>query len=115
MISRVNAYTSKAIAYRDDDPQGLPAGLAVTWSELDAALDAVGSIYKKYYRLRHAGESLGILTPLKSPGWIQMFETAWMPPGFTLLRSQLRAGQRAVRICPLRWRFSLAATKTWPR
>jgi hypothetical protein len=22
------------------------------------------------------------LTPLKSPGWIQMFQTAWMPPGF---------------------------------
>jgi hypothetical protein len=44
----------------------------------------VGNIYKKYYRLRHAGEALGILTPLKSPGWIQIFETAWMPPGFIL-------------------------------
>ena len=85
VINRVNAYTSKAIAHRDDDPHGLPAGLAVTWGELDAALDAVGNIYKKYHRLRHAGESPGILTPLKSPGWIQMFETAWMPPGFILL------------------------------
>jgi hypothetical protein len=84
VISRVNAYTSKAIAHRDDNPQGVPAGLAVTWGELDAALDAVGNIYKKYYRLRHAGEALGILTPLKSPGWVQMFETAWMPQGFTL-------------------------------
>ena len=38
----------------------------------------------KYYWLRHPGEALGALTPLKSPSWIQMFETAWMPPGFTL-------------------------------
>jgi hypothetical protein len=82
VIRRVNDYTNKAIAHRDDDPRGTPAGQAVTWSELDAALDAVGNIYKKYYRLRHAGEALGILTPLKSPGWIQMFQTAWMPPGF---------------------------------
>jgi len=84
VITRVNTYTNKAIAHRDDNPHGLPTGLAVTWGELDAALDAVGNIYKKYCRLRHAGEALGILTPLKSPGWIQMFETAWMPPGFTL-------------------------------
>jgi hypothetical protein len=84
VIHRVNTYTSKAIAHRDGNPQGAPAGLAVTWGELDAALDAVGNIYKKYYRLRHAGEALGILTPLKSPGWIQMFETAWMPPDFNL-------------------------------
>ena len=83
VISRVNTYTSKAIAHRDDTrrecPWGVPVGLAVTRGELDAAVDAVGNIYKKYYRLRHAGEALGILTPLKSPGWIQMFETAWMP------------------------------------
>jgi len=77
-------YTSKAIAHRDDNPNGLPTDLAVTWGELDAALDAVGNIYKQYYRLRHAGESLGILTPLKSLGWIQMFQTTWMQPDFTL-------------------------------
>jgi hypothetical protein len=84
VISRVNTYTSKAIAHRDDNAQGGLAGHAVTWGELDGALDAVGNIYKKYYRLRNAGEALGILTPLKSPGWIQLFQTAWMPPGFDL-------------------------------
>lgn len=31
---------------------------------------------------RRAGEALGALTRLKSPGWIQMFQVAWMPPGF---------------------------------
>jgi hypothetical protein len=44
----------------------------------------VGTIHKKYYRLCHPGESLGGLTPLISPGWGQMFETAWMPPGFMM-------------------------------
>lgn len=83
VISRVNTYTTKTISHRDDTVLGAPTALAVTWGELDAALDAVGNIYKKYYRLRHPGEALGPLTPLKSPGWIQIFETAWMPPGFT--------------------------------
>ena len=82
MITRVNAYTTKTIAHRDDNPGRVPAAPPVTWAELDAALDAVGTIYKKYYRLRHPGEALGALTPLKSPGWIQMFQVAWMPPGF---------------------------------
>ena len=82
MITRVNAYTTKTIAHRDDNPGRVPAAPPVTWAELDAALDAVGTIYKKYYRLRHPGEALGALTPLKSPGWIQMLQVAWMPPGF---------------------------------
>jgi hypothetical protein len=84
VVARVNAYTSKTIAHRDASLlRGVPAP-AVTWAELDDALDAVGNIHRKYYRLCHPGESLGGLTPLISPGWIQMFETAWMPPGFTM-------------------------------
>jgi hypothetical protein len=82
VIARVNAYTTKTIAHRDDAPGPVPAAPPVTWAELDAALDAVGAIYKKYYRLRHPGEALGALTPLKPPAWIQMFQVAWMPPGF---------------------------------
>jgi hypothetical protein len=85
LIDRVNAYTNKAIAHRDDDIRGgAPSLSPVTWAELDAALDAVGGIHKKYYRLRHPGEALGGLTPLVSPGWVQMFQTAWMAPGFAL-------------------------------
>jgi hypothetical protein len=84
VVARVNAYTSKTIAHRDASLlRGVPAP-AVTWAELDDALDAVENIHRKYYRLCHPGESLGGLTPLISPGWIQMFETAWMPPGFTM-------------------------------
>lgn len=84
VIRRVNAYTTKTIAHRDDILRAAPATPAVTWAELDAALDAVGNIHKKYYRLCHPGEALGGLTPLISPGWIEMFGTAWMPPGFTM-------------------------------
>jgi hypothetical protein len=84
VVRRVNAYTTKTIAHRDDILRAVPATPAVTWAELDAALDAVGNIHRKYYRLCHPGEALGGLTPLISPGWIQMFGTAWMPLGFTL-------------------------------
>jgi hypothetical protein len=85
VITHVNAYTSKTIAHRDDDVRrGVSGAPPVTWAELDAALDAVGNMHRKYYRLCHPGESLGGLTPLISPSWIQMFGTAWMPPGFTM-------------------------------
>ena len=84
VISRVNTYTTKTIAHRDDILRVTSAPPAVTWAELDAALDAAGNIYKKYYQLRHPGEALGALTPLRSPGWTQMFETAWMSPDLVL-------------------------------
>ena len=74
----------QTIAHGDDNPSRVPAGPPVTRAELDAALDAVGDICKKYCRLCHPGEALGALTPLKSLSWIQIFQTAWMPPGFTL-------------------------------
>jgi hypothetical protein len=84
VVTRVNAYTSKAIAHRDADISRAVAAQPVTWAELDATLDAVGMMHRKYYRLRHPGESLGGITPLVSPGWVQMFSTAWMRPGFML-------------------------------
>lgn len=63
VISRVNTYTTKAMAHRDDSPRRVPAAPAVTWDELDAAVEAVGGICKKCYLLRHPGEALGALTP----------------------------------------------------
>jgi hypothetical protein len=82
VIRQVNAYTSSNIAHRDDTMgRSRPAVLPVTWGQLDAALDVVGSIHMKYFRLRHPGESLGRLPPLVSPGWVHMFATAWMPEG----------------------------------
>jgi hypothetical protein len=83
VVTKVNTFTTKNLAHRDDITSRAPAP-AVTWGELDSAIDAVGNMHKKYYRLRHPGESLGALTPLISPGWIQMFGTAWMRPEFTM-------------------------------
>jgi hypothetical protein len=56
VISRVNTYTSKTIAHRDDTLHGAPADLAVTWAEPDAALDAGGT---------STGSTTGYATPEK--------------------------------------------------
>jgi hypothetical protein len=82
LTAKANTYTSKNLAHRDDISRAVSTVPAVTWGQLDAAIDAIGRLHKKYYKLRHPGESLGSLTPLISPGWIQMFTVAWMPPGF---------------------------------
>jgi hypothetical protein len=83
VITKVNTFTTKNLAHRDDITSRAPAQ-SVTWRELDSAIDTVGNMHKKYYRLRHPGESLGALTPLIPPGWTQMFGTAWMRPEFTM-------------------------------
>ncbi len=41
----------------------------ITWGELDAAIDTVGELYKKYYRLRYPGILLGNLEPHLPTGW----------------------------------------------
>jgi len=61
-----------------------PAAPPVTRGELDTAINAIGAIHRKYYQRRRCGKSLWWLTPVISPGWIRMFGTAWMPPGFNL-------------------------------
>jgi hypothetical protein len=83
VILRVNDYTTKVLAHRDDNiTVRTSAAPPVTWGELDAAINAIGAIHKKYYQLRHGGKTLWSLTPVITPGWVRMFETAWMPPGF---------------------------------
>ncbi len=84
VIDRVNLYTTKALAHRDDPLKGGPPPPVITWADLDDAIDTVGRIHKEYFSLCHPGETLGILTPLISPGWIQMFGSAWMSAGFTM-------------------------------
>jgi hypothetical protein len=49
----------------------------VTWGELDAAIDTVGELYRKYYRLRYPGAMLGNLEPDLPAGWDRIFESAW--------------------------------------
>jgi hypothetical protein len=84
VTEKVNAFTTKTLAHRDDRITAkMPPLQPITWHDLDDTIDTVGRIHKKYYSLRHPGESLGSLTPFKSLEWLQMFEIAWMPPGFT--------------------------------
>lgn len=49
----------------------------ITWGELDAAIDTVGELYKKYYRLRYPGMVLGNLEPDLPAGWDRIFQTPW--------------------------------------
>lgn len=49
----------------------------VTWRELDTAIDAVGELYRKYYRLRYPGTLLANLEPDLPAGWDRIFESAW--------------------------------------
>jgi hypothetical protein len=83
IIVDVNAFTTKVLAHRDDSVgRSEPSLPPITWADLDAAIDAVGTIHKKYYSLCYPGEALGSLTPLKTREWTRLFDTAWMPPGF---------------------------------
>jgi hypothetical protein len=83
IIVGVNAFTTKILAHRDDSVgRSAPSLPPITWADLDAAIDAVGTIHKKYYSLCYPGEALGSLTPLKTRERTRLFDTAWMPPGF---------------------------------
>jgi hypothetical protein len=57
--------------------QGSTGPGLITWGELDRAIDTVGDLYKKDYRLRHPGSTLGNLEPELPAGWDRMFATAW--------------------------------------
>jgi hypothetical protein len=56
----------------------------MTWGQMDKALDRIGLVHAKYYRLCHPGESLGGLTPLVPLEWLMMFSTAWMTQNFVM-------------------------------
>jgi len=49
----------------------------ITWGELDTAIDTLGELYRKYYKLRHPGNTVGNLEPDLPAGWDRIFETAW--------------------------------------
>jgi hypothetical protein len=83
IVADVNAFTTKVLAHRDDRVgRSAPSLPPMTLADLDAAIDAVGTIDQKYYSLRYPGEALGSLTPLKTREWTRLFDAAWMPPGF---------------------------------
>lgn len=71
-------YTNKIVAHREV----LGAKITLPWADLDKALNTVGNVLKRYYKLRHPGSILYNLTPDLPPGWEQPFCAAWSPSGF---------------------------------
>jgi hypothetical protein len=76
----VKAYANKRIAHLDykADLSALP----LTFGDLDNAIDAVGALMRKYYGLRHPGESLAFVTPWLGEPWLIAFKHAWWTPDF---------------------------------
>jgi hypothetical protein len=69
----VKTYTDERIAHI-----GHAANLgALTFCDLDRAIDAVGDLARKYYRLRHPGDTLWYITPQLPASWLTAFEHAW--------------------------------------
>lgn len=74
----------ESLAHLADPAQAGDGAPAITWGDLDVAIDTIGDLYRKYYRLSHPGTVLSIHEPLIPPGWDRMFETAWKPEGFAV-------------------------------
>lgn len=72
-------YTNKIVAHREVVTD---AQITLRWDELDQALNKVGEVLKRYYKLRHPGQLLGNLTPELPVGWEKPFRSAWCPPDF---------------------------------
>ncbi|MEW1637528.1 hypothetical protein AB0469_26085 [Streptomyces sp. NPDC093801] len=79
----VRKYTNKILLHRQRN--GATLGLSLSWEELDTALNVVGAMLKRYYRLRHPGAILGSLAPELPLGWTTSFEAPWLPDGFVPL------------------------------
>ncbi len=71
-------YTNKIVAHREI----LGEKIDLPWVDLYRALNTVGTVLKRYYKLRHPGSILHNLTPDLPPGWVQPFRSAWCPDGF---------------------------------
>lgn len=80
---RAKQVVDESLAHLADPTRGGTGPPAITWGDLDIAVDTIGNLYKKYYRLSHPGAILGNLEPNLPPGWDRIFETAWKPIGFS--------------------------------
>lgn len=71
-------YTDKVIAHRDPRVEKI----SLTWADLDGALNAVGVVFQRYWKLRFPGNSLHRLTPDLPAGWAEPFRKPWCPADF---------------------------------
>ena len=73
----MHRYVNKRIAHLDKVVDAPP----LTYDEINGALDTLGDIFKRYYRL-FTGRWLMQLTPLLGRDWIEAFEFPWASPDF---------------------------------
>lgn len=71
-------YTNKVVAHREV----VGETITLVWADLDQALNAVGGVLKRYYKLRHPGTKMGNLTPELPAGWEKPFRSPWCPDGY---------------------------------
>jgi hypothetical protein len=67
----------KVLAHRER-PGSKP--IVVGFEQINWALAELGEVTKQFYRLRHPGEHLGMLTPIADMRFVTMFETPWYTP-----------------------------------
>lgn len=73
-------WVNRRIAHRDQDVTTGP--ISVTFGDLDAGLDRLGTALKEYWGLFHPAAILQAVTPLPGLGWTEMFAVPWKPPNF---------------------------------
>lgn len=78
----VRRYAIEVVAHRQRS-NGEVEPATVTFREINDALDVVGDVTKKYYRLRHPGSVLGALTPTVGFNFLEMFRKPWWTESFT--------------------------------
>jgi hypothetical protein len=67
----VKKYADKRIARTDHNADLSPA---LRFGDLDSAIDTVGELAHKYYRLSHPGRSFWCITPTVEPRWLAAFQ-----------------------------------------
>lgn len=70
--NRVEAFVDKRLAHHDEDPPSI----VPTFADLDAALDEIEVILKKYYLLFRAGEYM--FQPVIQYDWLAPFRHQWL-------------------------------------
>lgn len=77
-VETTRIYTNKIVAHREV----VGPSITLAWADLDLALNKVGEVLKRYYRLRHPGSVLGNLTPELPLGWEKPFRSPWCPENY---------------------------------
>jgi len=76
--SSVRTYVNRHVAHSEDlDPDNAPPPAEITLGELDAAIDVIGDLFRRYLDLLVCVDM--DLHVYMSPGWLEPFRQAWIP------------------------------------